>query len=118
MEKAILTCALTGVLTDPKQHPVPVTPAQMAAEAKAAFEAGASIMHVHIRRQEEGMGHMPSWDPDVVWEPDHRRGGQRHCRAAGLHTPRAARNRGVQCRNAELLKDTFGWPLGLAADGV
>jgi len=68
MEKAILTCALTGVLTDPKQHPVPVTPAQMAAEAKAAFEAGASIMHVHIRRQEEGMGHMPSWDPDVVWE--------------------------------------------------
>ena len=68
MEKAILTCALTGVLTDPKQHPVPVTPAQMAAEAKAAFEAGASIMHVHIRRQEAGMGHMPSWDPDVVWE--------------------------------------------------
>ena len=68
MEKAILTCALTGVLTDPKQHPVPVTPAQMAAEAKAAFEAGAAIMHVHIRRQEEGMGHMPSWDPDVVWE--------------------------------------------------
>jgi len=68
MEKAILTCSLTGVLTDPKQHPVPVTPAQMAAEAKAAFEAGASIMHVHIRRQEEGMGHMPSWDPEVVWE--------------------------------------------------
>ena len=68
MEKAILTCALTGVLTDPKQHPVPVTPAQMAAEAKDAFEAGASIMHVHIRRQEEGMGHMPSWDPEVVWE--------------------------------------------------
>ena len=68
MEKAILTCALTGVLTDPTQHPVPVTPAQMAAEAKAAFEAGAAIMHVHIRRQEEGMGHMPSWDPDVVWE--------------------------------------------------
>ena len=26
MEKAILTCALTGVLTNPKQHPVPVTP--------------------------------------------------------------------------------------------
>ncbi len=68
MEKAILTCALTGVLTDPKQHPVPVTPAQMAAEAKDAFNAGASIMHVHIRRQEEGQGHLPSWDPDVVWE--------------------------------------------------
>ena len=66
MEKAILTCALTGVLTNPKQHPVPVTPTQMAAEARDAFNAGASIMHVHIRNQEPGMGQMPSWDPDVA----------------------------------------------------
>jgi len=65
-ERAILTCALTGVLTNPKQHPVPVTPAQMAAEARDAFNAGASIMHVHLRMQEEGFGHMPSWDPDVA----------------------------------------------------
>jgi 3-keto-5-aminohexanoate cleavage enzyme len=64
--KAILTCALTGVLTNPKQHPVPVTPAQMAAQARDAFNAGASIMHVHLRSQEEGYGHMPSWDPDVA----------------------------------------------------
>ncbi|MCW5635906.1 MAG: 3-keto-5-aminohexanoate cleavage protein [Rubrivivax sp.] len=65
-DRAILTCALTGVLTDPKQHPVPVTPAQMAAEARDAFNAGASIMHVHLRAQEPGMGHLPSWDPDVA----------------------------------------------------
>ena len=67
-EKAVLTCALTGVLTDPKQHPVPVTPAQMAAAAREAFDAGASIMHVHLRRQEPGMGHLPSWDPAVAAE--------------------------------------------------
>ncbi len=66
MEKAILTCALTGVLTNPKQHPVPVTPVQMAAEARDAFNAGASIMHIHMRNQEDGFGHMPSWDPDVA----------------------------------------------------
>ena len=65
-DKAILTCALTGVLTNPQQHPVPVTPAQMAAEARDAFNAGASIMHVHLRAQEPGMGHLPSWDPDVA----------------------------------------------------
>jgi len=65
-DKAILTCALTGVLTNPQQHPVPVTPAQMAAEARDAFNAGASIMHVHLRCQDEGFGHMPSWDPDVA----------------------------------------------------
>ena len=65
-DKAIITCALTGVLTNPQQHPVPVTPAQMAAEARDAFNAGASIMHVHLRAQEEGFGHMPSWDPNVA----------------------------------------------------
>ncbi len=65
-DKAILTCALTGVLTNPQQHPVPVTPEQMAAQALEAFNAGASIMHVHLRSQEAGYGHMPSWDPDVA----------------------------------------------------
>lgn len=54
MDKAILTCALTGVLTNPSQHPVPVTPEQMAQEARDAFNAGASVMHVHLRQQEEG----------------------------------------------------------------
>jgi 3-keto-5-aminohexanoate cleavage enzyme len=67
-DAAILTCALTGVLTNPQQHPVPVTPAQMAAEARDAFNAGASIMHVHVRSQEAGFGHMPSWDPEVAAE--------------------------------------------------
>ena len=65
-DKAIVTCAITGVLTNPQQHPVPVTAEEMAASAKEAFDAGASIMHVHFRRQEPGMGHMPSWEPDVA----------------------------------------------------
>jgi 3-keto-5-aminohexanoate cleavage enzyme len=67
-DKAILTCALTGVLTDPTQYPVPVTPEQMAASAREAFDAGASIMHVHLRQQAPGKGHLPSWDPDVAAE--------------------------------------------------
>ena len=28
--KCVITCALTGVLTNPKQYPVPVTPEEMA----------------------------------------------------------------------------------------
>ena len=68
MDKAILTCALTGVLTNPKQHPVPVNAAQMARSAREAFNAGASIMHVHFRAQAEGLGHLPSWDPEVAFE--------------------------------------------------
>ncbi len=66
-DTAILTCALTGVLTDPAQHHVPVTPEEMAAEARRAFEAGASIVHVHFRQQEPGLGRFPSWDPEVAF---------------------------------------------------
>jgi 3-keto-5-aminohexanoate cleavage enzyme len=67
MSKAILTCALNGVLTDPRQHPmVPVSPKQMAQSAREAFDAGAAIMHVHFRSQAPGMGHLPSWEPEVA----------------------------------------------------
>ena len=65
-DKAIITCSITGVLTDPNQHHVPVTPEQLAKEARRAYDAGASVVHVHFRRQEEGKGHLPSWDPAVA----------------------------------------------------
>jgi 3-keto-5-aminohexanoate cleavage enzyme len=65
LNQAILTCALNGVLTDPLQHPVPVTAEQMALEARAAYDAGASIVHCHFRDQAPGMGRMPTWDPRV-----------------------------------------------------
>ena len=67
-EKAVITCALNGVLTDPRQHHVPVTPEEMAREARAAFNAGASIMHIHLRRQEPNKGHLPSWEVSVSRE--------------------------------------------------
>jgi len=66
--KAILTCALNGVLTNPAQHKIPVTPAEMAAAAREAFNEGAAIMHIHFRDQRPGMGMLPSWDPDVAVE--------------------------------------------------
>ncbi|GAA5265503.1 3-keto-5-aminohexanoate cleavage enzyme [Acidiphilium sp. MT5] len=64
MDKIILTCALNGVLTDPRTHPVPVTPAEMASSAREAFEQGATIMHIHFRDQRPNCGHLPSWEPD------------------------------------------------------
>ena len=67
-EKAILTCALTGVLTDPRSHPVPVTPSELAASAREAWDAGAVCMHVHFRQQDEGRGHLPSWQPSLAIE--------------------------------------------------
>ena len=65
-DKVVITCALTGVLTNPQQHPVPVTPAEMAQAAHDAWNAGATIFHVHFRQQEPGLGHLPCWDPVIA----------------------------------------------------
>ena len=66
MNKAVVTCALTGVLTDPAVYPAPVTPEQMASEARRAADAGASVIHVHFRDLAPGRGHLPSWAPEVA----------------------------------------------------
>lgn len=66
--KVVITCALTGVLTDPRQHPVPVTPDELAASALEAWQAGATCMHVHFRQQQAGRGHLPSWEPTLAQE--------------------------------------------------
>lgn len=65
-DKVVVTCALTGLLTDPAKFNVPVTPAQMADAAEQAHNAGASVLHCHFRDQREGMGAFPTWDIDSV----------------------------------------------------
>jgi len=65
-QPSIVTAALNGVLTDPKQHNVPVTPEEMANEAYLAWNAGATVVHIHFRSQTPGMGHLPTWDPEVA----------------------------------------------------
>lgn len=65
-DKTVVTCALTGVLTDPAVHHVPVTPEEMADHAVQAHNAGASILHCHFRNQARGMGHLPTWELHTV----------------------------------------------------
>ncbi len=65
-DKAVLTCALTGVLTDPSMADLPVTPEEMAEAARQARDEGAVIVHVHFRDQRPGKGMLPTWDVDVV----------------------------------------------------
>jgi uncharacterized protein (DUF849 family) len=65
-DKVVVTCALNGVLTDPEKYPVPYTPEEMAAEAKRAYDAGASIVHLHVR--EQNSGRFPSWNPELAQE--------------------------------------------------
>jgi uncharacterized protein (DUF849 family) len=62
-DKVIITCALTGVLANRDQCPwVPYTPAEIAEEAKRAYDAGAAVVHIHARDPESGG---PSYSPDV-----------------------------------------------------
>lgn len=57
--KTILTCAITGNLTTPAQNRnLPVTPEQIADHALAAAEAGAAIVHIHVRDPESGVPSM------------------------------------------------------------
>lgn len=53
--KTIITCAVTGAGTTLKQTPyLPVTPEQIATSALEAAEAGAAIVHIHVRDPETG----------------------------------------------------------------
>jgi 3-dehydrocarnitine:acetyl-CoA trimethylamine transferase len=49
-DKVIITCAVTGNLTTPEQTPyLPITPQQIADACLAAADAGAAIVHIHVR---------------------------------------------------------------------
>jgi 3-keto-5-aminohexanoate cleavage enzyme len=61
-DKVVVTCAITGLLTDPKKFNVPVTPEEMAAATQQALDAGATIVHAHFRSQQPGLGAWPTWD--------------------------------------------------------
>lgn len=55
----IITCAVTGNLTTREQHPdLPVTPDEIVAAALGAGEAGAAIVHLHVRDPDTGRGSM------------------------------------------------------------
>ncbi|MHB8506481.1 MAG: beta-keto acid cleavage family enzyme [Acidimicrobiales bacterium] len=63
-----LTCAVTGASDTYDRHPeLPVTPAQIAASAVAAAEAGAAIVHIHVREPSTGKGSRePEYFREVV----------------------------------------------------
>lgn len=64
--KVIITCAVTGAMHTPTMSDaLPITPEQIASEAVAAAEAGASILHLHARNPADGE---PTGDPDVFME--------------------------------------------------
>lgn len=50
MNPLIITCAITGAETDKKKQPaLPTNPSEQAFAAKEACEAGARVIHLHVR---------------------------------------------------------------------
>ncbi len=61
-DKVIVSCALTGAVTTKKHCPaIPYTPAEIGEEAKRAWDAGATIVHIHARTDDG----LPTWDVDT-----------------------------------------------------
>jgi uncharacterized protein (DUF849 family) len=64
--EVFITCAVTGVgATTDRSDVVPVTPLQIADAALEAADAGAAIVHIHVRNPENGG---PSRDPALYRE--------------------------------------------------
>jgi uncharacterized protein (DUF849 family) len=58
----VITCAVTGVLANRKQCAgIPYTPVEIAEEAKRAYDAGASVLHIHARHDDGA----PTFSPQV-----------------------------------------------------
>jgi uncharacterized protein (DUF849 family) len=54
-DKIFITCAVTGNLTTPDQTPhLPITPEEIADACLGAAEAGAAIVHIHVREPGSG----------------------------------------------------------------
>ncbi|MCA9581536.1 MAG: 3-keto-5-aminohexanoate cleavage protein [Myxococcales bacterium] len=64
-DKVVITCAVTGVLATRKQcESIPYTPQEIAEETERAYNAGASVVHIHARNADGS----PTWDPAVFAE--------------------------------------------------
>lgn len=60
-QPAIITVAITGAIPRKADTPaVPVTPSEQIESTQEAFEAGASVVHVHVRNPDESPGSDPA----------------------------------------------------------
>ena len=66
MAKVIISCAVTGGIHTPSMSPyLPITPEEIAKSSIEAAEAGAAIIHLHVRDPNDGR---PSPDPALFMQ--------------------------------------------------
>ena len=94
---AIITVAMTGSVPRKRDTPaVPVTPAEQIESTHAAYEAGATLAHVHVRNADESPGSDPARFAEV------QEGIRRHCPGMIVQFSTGGRGRSFDDRLAPL----------------
>ncbi len=93
----IIAVAITGSVPRKKDNPaLPVTPTEQIESTHAAFEAGATLVHVHVREPDES----PSSDPELFRQV--QEGVRKHCPGMIVQFSTGGRGRTPAQRSAAL----------------
>ena len=93
----IITVAITGAVPRKKDNPaVPVTPAEQVESTHEAFDAGASLVHIHVRNPDES----PGSDPELYGRV--QEGVRKHCPGMIVQFSTGGRGRDMSQRGAML----------------
>jgi 3-keto-5-aminohexanoate cleavage enzyme len=96
-QPVIITVAITGAVPKKKDNPaVPVTPAEQIESTHEAFDAGASLVHIHVRNPDES----PGSDPDLYGRV--QEGVRKHCPGMIVQFSTGGRGRDQKQRGAML----------------
>jgi len=96
-QPVIITVAITGAVPRKKDNPaIPVTPAEQVESTHEAFEAGASVVHIHVRNPDESPGSAPELYAQV------QEGVQKHCPGMIVQFSTGGRGREQSQRGAML----------------
>jgi uncharacterized protein (DUF849 family) len=97
MNPAVIAVAITGSVPRKKDNPaVPVTPSEQIESTHEAYEAGATLVHIHVRNEDES----PSSDPErfaAVQE-----GVRKHCPGMIIQFSTGGRGRDPSARGSAL----------------
>src|SRR5271169_1038112 len=104
MRPVVVAVAITGSVPRKKDNPaVPTTPAEQIESTHQAFEAGATIAHIHVRNPDES----PSSDPALFAQV--QEGLRKHCRGIIVQFSTGGRGRDQAARGSSLyLKPDMG----------
>ena len=96
-QPVIITVAITGAVPRKQDNPaVPVTPAEQIESTHAAFEAGASLVHIHVRNPDQSPGSDPAMFAQV------QEGVRKHCPGMIIQFSTGGRGREQAARGAML----------------